>query len=391
MTKALRDQVDKQRIFRTVMDLEGPKHPLDNPVELNEAALYIEKEMKAIGLKTEIQEFFIEGFEEPFKNVVGYLGDLTRPAIVLGSHYDTVRNSPGANDNASAVAVSLEVARVLSTLDSPPPLIVAAFTLEEGHPGMMRDLEDRHMSSGILDPKKRLTSPELLGFRKDIRRWRNANQSVRPLEAYRAMRSEWTSLSPLKVAYLDNVIAVYEQYVAKNPLFNAIFTAGSMAFVENLKDTQTTIEGLINLDCIGWHSEERNSQKKLPLSPDMIKMATTHRVDPAETIGNYVAAIGDMNSNDLFSRFMDQVASPEIDMPTLGLHIPADYKNILHMAPDVLRSDHSPFWMENIPGIFITDMANFRSDYYHTGADTYDNMNFDALVKVTQAIIAMLV
>ena len=38
------------------------------------------------------------------------------PVVVVGAHLDTVRNSPGADDNASGVAVVLELARVLTQL-----------------------------------------------------------------------------------------------------------------------------------------------------------------------------------------------------------------------------------------------------------------------------------
>lgn len=52
--------------------------------------------------------------------------------IVIGAHFDTVMNSPGANDNASGVAVVLAVARYLK--ESPcrrAPVIVAFFDQEE--------------------------------------------------------------------------------------------------------------------------------------------------------------------------------------------------------------------------------------------------------------------
>lgn len=54
------------------------------------------------------------------------------PAIVVGAHFDTVANSPGANDNASGVAVTLAIARYLR--DTPcrkATVIVAFFDQEE--------------------------------------------------------------------------------------------------------------------------------------------------------------------------------------------------------------------------------------------------------------------
>jgi Zn-dependent M28 family amino/carboxypeptidase len=52
------------------------------------------------------------------------------PLLVVGAHYDTVSTSPGADDNASAVAGLMETARLLA--DSPPAgLRLAAFCPEE--------------------------------------------------------------------------------------------------------------------------------------------------------------------------------------------------------------------------------------------------------------------
>ncbi len=55
-----------------------------------------------------------------------------RPApILIGAHYDTVIGSPGADDNASALAVLLEVAYQLQPTALVTPVWLAAFCLEE--------------------------------------------------------------------------------------------------------------------------------------------------------------------------------------------------------------------------------------------------------------------
>ena len=52
--------------------------------------------------------------------------------IVVGAHFDTVANSPGANDNASGVAVVLAVARYLkATPCRKAPVVIAFFDQEE--------------------------------------------------------------------------------------------------------------------------------------------------------------------------------------------------------------------------------------------------------------------
>ena len=51
--------------------------------------------------------------------------------MILGAHYDTVPTTPGADDNASAVAVLLEVARQLKPLQPQRTVRFLAFPCEE--------------------------------------------------------------------------------------------------------------------------------------------------------------------------------------------------------------------------------------------------------------------
>ena len=47
-------------------------------------------------------------------NIIAHLEGVAQPRILLGGHYDSVTDSPGANDNASGTAVVLAIARQLS-------------------------------------------------------------------------------------------------------------------------------------------------------------------------------------------------------------------------------------------------------------------------------------
>ena len=51
--------------------------------------------------------------------------------LVIGAHYDTVRGSPGADDNASGVATLLELARLLADTEPAVSLRLVAFANEE--------------------------------------------------------------------------------------------------------------------------------------------------------------------------------------------------------------------------------------------------------------------
>ncbi|MEG4483559.1 M20/M25/M40 family metallo-hydrolase [Microcoleus sp. D2_18a_B4] len=51
--------------------------------------------------------------------------------IVIGAHYDTVPGSPGADDNATGVAVLLELAREIASAPLKYPVQLVAFDMEE--------------------------------------------------------------------------------------------------------------------------------------------------------------------------------------------------------------------------------------------------------------------
>lgn len=53
------------------------------------------------------------------------------PPILIGAHYDTVPGSPGADDNATGVAVLLELARSIAAQPIRYPVRCVAFDLEE--------------------------------------------------------------------------------------------------------------------------------------------------------------------------------------------------------------------------------------------------------------------
>jgi aminopeptidase YwaD len=66
-------------------------------------------------------------------NVVATKPGTTRPqeSIVVGGHYDSVPGSPGANDNASGVAATLEAARVLAGVPTARTVRFVLFAAEE--------------------------------------------------------------------------------------------------------------------------------------------------------------------------------------------------------------------------------------------------------------------
>ncbi|HEY9816925.1 MAG TPA: M28 family peptidase [Candidatus Obscuribacterales bacterium] len=82
--------------------------------------------------------------------------------ILVGAHYDAVLGSPGADDNASGVAVLLELARWLTQHPPVRPVILVAFDLEEyGLQGSYAFVEEWRSHQRSL---RLMLSLEMLGY-----------------------------------------------------------------------------------------------------------------------------------------------------------------------------------------------------------------------------------
>ncbi|MBA3431672.1 MAG: M20/M25/M40 family metallo-hydrolase [Actinobacteria bacterium] len=75
-------------------------------------ARYIARKFRRYGYEARIRTFRVDGRKS--RNVVAWWRKSSRYPVVLGGHMDTVRGAPGANDNASGVAVLLETARIIA-------------------------------------------------------------------------------------------------------------------------------------------------------------------------------------------------------------------------------------------------------------------------------------
>ncbi|HEX8545902.1 MAG TPA: M28 family peptidase [Cytophagaceae bacterium] len=83
-----------------------------NIKSLNQAVEYIETYFRKNNLSTERQTFKVDGNE--YINVVATYGPADGERLIVGAHYDVCGDQPGADDNASAVAGLLEIARLLN-------------------------------------------------------------------------------------------------------------------------------------------------------------------------------------------------------------------------------------------------------------------------------------
>ena len=129
---------------------------ISRPGNLKAAEDYVFQNFAALGYAPRRQAF--RYLQEEVANVIA--GD-EDPAgyYILGAHFDTVAGTPGADDNASGIAVLLEAARLARSLTPPKPWAFIAFTLEEP-PAFFT----AHMGSRVYARRARRQQARILGM-----------------------------------------------------------------------------------------------------------------------------------------------------------------------------------------------------------------------------------
>lgn len=142
----LTSQVDPSRLRATVEKLASwPNRNTNNPT-LTEAAEWIASRFREIpGLEVELMKYRIEPSPrvpeaKEVVEVVATLPGKTDRRVIIGGHFDSINmtdqkdlslRAPGANDDASGVALTLESARILATRKWNQTLTFVAFSGEE--------------------------------------------------------------------------------------------------------------------------------------------------------------------------------------------------------------------------------------------------------------------
>ncbi len=136
MSAAPRNAIDESRLRNHVARLAAKPRPPGSEAH-RAAAEYVEQSLRAAGLEVRRDPFGYAGYvgtnliaEPPDR------GQRERPLFVLGSHYDSIPGSPGADDNATAVAALIEIAACLAAVavgkeSSTSDVWLVAFDLEE--------------------------------------------------------------------------------------------------------------------------------------------------------------------------------------------------------------------------------------------------------------------
>ena len=137
-----------RRHVNVLAEVIGERHT-SRPANLEGTRRYLTDQIVRMGLQTTA-----DAFQTSIRQGVNLRVDLpcTKPGgrpLVVGAHYDTVFGTPGADDNASAVAILLETLRALADVPLRRPLRAVFYDTEEpphfniGEMGSQHDARQR--------------------------------------------------------------------------------------------------------------------------------------------------------------------------------------------------------------------------------------------------------
>lgn len=208
------------------------------------------------------------------------------PLALIAAHYDSVPGCPGADDNASGLAVMLECARVLAESKLRLPIGFVAFNAEE---------------DGML---------------------------------------------------------------------------GSRDFVERgLPELGAPLHAIHVLEMVGFKSRGP-AQKRLPLP----------WVPAGAKVPDFLGLVSNHDSNWVVDLAKKSSAAPALRLVTLKTWGP-----MYRLIPDLVRSDHFPFWTAGLPAVMWTDTADFRNPNYHRASDRPETLSYGFMKEVAELILAVVI
>jgi Zn-dependent M28 family amino/carboxypeptidase len=152
----------RQRLEAHLQQVAQPRDPDWSPLGHQQVERYIQEQLSKWG---SLESFPFEAGGRLHRNWILKLpGSRSgRPPILIGAHFDAAPATPGADDNASGIAVLLELARHFAANPAPSPLWLVAFDLEErgmvGSGAYAQFLQRQRQSLRLM------LSLEMLGYR----------------------------------------------------------------------------------------------------------------------------------------------------------------------------------------------------------------------------------
>jgi Zn-dependent M28 family amino/carboxypeptidase len=116
--------INENELINIVDEISIPRHFKFNAKNNKYVAEWIFSQLSSFGYETH--------FQGSYSNIVASNPNIkSSSAILIGAHYDSVPNCPGADDNASAIASLIVCAKAVSQFAPDVPICFVAFNCEE--------------------------------------------------------------------------------------------------------------------------------------------------------------------------------------------------------------------------------------------------------------------
>jgi Peptidase family M28 len=139
-----------------------------NTTNLDKTADYIKSEFSKTNGRVFEQEYLIDNLK--YRNIVCELGNGLGKRIVIGAHYDSAFDTPGADDNASGVSGLIELAKLIDSHNLSTSIELVAYSLEEPPYFATEKMGSYHHAKSLRDENQEvdlMISLEMIGYFSD--------------------------------------------------------------------------------------------------------------------------------------------------------------------------------------------------------------------------------
>lgn len=155
---------------------------------------------------------------------------------------------------------------------------------------------------------------------------------------------------------------------------------GSTAHVEASLRRGEQIEAAIVLEMIGYRDSRPGSQRLPEKTAGLLQSVGVS----VPEVADFIAVVGDNAASVLVESLVEAAGQQEPQLPAFPLVVPAG------ALGDAARSDHAAYWKSGIPGVMVTDTANFRNPHYHQPSDTVETISLEFAAEVVEMVLTAL-
>lgn len=160
---------------------------------------------------------------------------------------------------------------------------------------------------------------------------------------------------------------------------------GSAAWVAEEAPSAPEPVAVYVYETIGYSSSEPDSQS-IPAGFDLVFPETAAQLEANEYRGDFLFYASDERNPAPADALLE--AADEVGLTVFGARLD-DALKVSRAASPLRRSDHASFWDVDLPGLFLTDTADYRNDGYHcyVSEDTIERLDMEFIRKNTAATV----